>query len=159
MPIEIRLPQLGMGMHVGTVTVWYKKEGDSVEEGEPLAEVEAAKVTEDLPAPCSGVLERIVVAEGATAAVNEVLAVIVPGEEAPRAAEDHRAATEDGSTATFSETAARPEPPKTAASPRGEVTPRARRLAQELGVDLATVSGSGPDGRVTEEDVTWALDR
>jgi pyruvate dehydrogenase E2 component (dihydrolipoamide acetyltransferase) len=136
-PFEVRLPQFGMGMQEGTITRWYKGEGEMVTAGEPVAEVEAEKTTEDLPAPGSGVLKQILVPEGTTVAVNELLAVILN--------EDARGGAGAG--------AAAPTPAGPLAPP---VTPRARRLAKELGVALETVAGSGPGGRITEEDVTSA---
>ena len=75
---EIRLPQFGMGMQEGTIIAWFKREGDHVAAGEVVAEIEAEKVTEELVATGGGVLQRILVPEGDTAAVNELLAVIVP---------------------------------------------------------------------------------
>jgi pyruvate dehydrogenase E2 component (dihydrolipoamide acetyltransferase) len=138
-PFEVRLPQFGMGMQEGTITRWYKGEGDMVTAGEPVAEVEAEKTTEDLPAPGSGVLQQILVPEGATVAVNELLAVIL-NEDARRG---------EGAGMDAPTPAGRLPPPV-------PVTPRARRLAKELGVALETVPGSGPGGRITEEDVTSA---
>jgi pyruvate dehydrogenase E2 component (dihydrolipoamide acetyltransferase) len=125
-------------MQEATITRWYKHEGEFVTAGEPVAEVEAAKTTEDLAAPGSGVLEQVLVPEGATVAVNELLAVIL-GEDG----RGREATKSDGPT-----TARLPE------TPAGPVTPRARRLAKELGVALETVVGSGPGGRITEEDVS-----
>jgi pyruvate dehydrogenase E2 component (dihydrolipoamide acetyltransferase) len=136
-PFEVRLPQFGMGMQEGTITRWYKREGETVTAGEPVAEVEAAKTTEDLPAPGSGVLKQILVAEGVTVAVNELLAVILT---------DAAEGVEDGA----------PNGPTGGRPPGAPVTPRARRLAKELGVALETVVGSGPGGRITEEDVSSA---
>jgi pyruvate dehydrogenase E2 component (dihydrolipoamide acetyltransferase) len=115
-----------MGMQEATVTRWYKREGETVTAGEPVAEVEAEKTTEDLVAPGPGVLHQIVVPEGATVGVNELLAVILSDE------------AESGA----------------AAAPAVSVTPRARRLARELGIDLETIVGSGPGGRITEQDLT-----
>jgi pyruvate dehydrogenase E2 component (dihydrolipoamide acetyltransferase) len=126
-----------MGMQEGTITRWYKREGEVVTAGEPVAEVEAAKTTEDLPAPGSGVLKEILVPEGATVAVNELLAVILP-----EGAQDGKGANLDA-----------PAPARPVAAP---VTPRARRLAKALGVPLENVVGSGPGGRITEEDVASA---
>lgn len=76
--VEIRLPQFGMGMQAATIIHWYKAEGEAVEEGEALTEVEAPKATEEIPAPCSGVVDRILVAVGETVPVNELLALIAP---------------------------------------------------------------------------------
>ena len=156
---EIRLPQFGMGMREGTITAWFKREGDHVAAGEVVAEIEAEKVTEELVATGGGVLRRILVPEGATVAVNELLAVIVPvGAVEPDVAEEERAAVEDGRGAVAATDPAadrRAAAPVPAGSPR-QVTPRARRLAAELGIDLDSVVGTGPGGRVTEDDVTAA---
>jgi pyruvate dehydrogenase E2 component (dihydrolipoamide acetyltransferase) len=115
----------------GTVVQWFKVEGDTVTEGDPLAEIEASKTTEELAAPADGVLGRILVGPGETVPVHELLAVLdAPGEPAGAVAPS-------------------PGRPQVAVP----VTPRARRLASELGVDLAGVAGSGPGGRIDEEDV------
>lgn len=103
-----------------------------------------------------GVLQRILVPEGETAAVNELLALIVPA--GPDAAEDQRDATEKEprAVAAADPLPDRPAPAPAPAGPRQQVTPRARRLATDLGVDLDSVVGTGPGGRVTEDDVTAA---
>jgi pyruvate/2-oxoglutarate dehydrogenase complex dihydrolipoamide acyltransferase (E2) component len=81
---SVRLPQWGMGMQEGTILRWHKREGDDVEEDEPLCDVDAAKTEQALESPASGVLARILVAEGETVPVLTELAVIVePGEELP----------------------------------------------------------------------------
>ena len=170
---EIRLPQFGMGMQEGTIIAWFKREGDHVAAGEVVAEIEAEKVTEELVATGGGVLQRILVPEGETAAVNELLAVIGPASAVepdavePDAAEEERgaaaagergaaAAGERGAVAAMDPVASRRAAgPAAAGSPR-QVTPRARRLAAELGVDLDSVVGTGPGGRVTEDDVRAA---
>jgi pyruvate dehydrogenase E2 component (dihydrolipoamide acetyltransferase) len=82
MAIEVRLPQYGMGMQEGTIVQWFKQEGDRVEAGELLAEIEAEKATEELAAPGSGVLDQILVAEGTTVPVRELLALLDPGDAA-----------------------------------------------------------------------------
>ena len=159
---KIRLPQFGMGMQEGTIIAWFKREGDHVAAGEVVAEIEAEKVTEELVATGAGVLQRIVVPEGDTAAVNELLAVIVPaGAVEPDVAGEERvaaAAGEPGAVAADPVAGRRTAGPALAGSPR-QVTPRARRLAAELGIDVASVVGTGPGGRVTENDVTAAAAR
>jgi pyruvate dehydrogenase E2 component (dihydrolipoamide acetyltransferase) len=133
-PAEVRLPQAGMGMTDGTVLDWLKQVGDEVTKGECLAEVEAAKTTLEIEAPCDGVLARIVTPAGTLVPVREVMAVIaLPGE----------AASEGGVTE---------------AAVAVQVVPAARRLAREHGIDLAGVTGSGPGGRITEADVRSHLD-
>ena len=158
---EIRLPQYGMGMREGTITAWFKREGDHVAAGEVVAEIEAEKVTEELVAQGGGVLQRILVPEGETVAVNELLAVIVPvGAVEPDIAEDEPDVAEDApgaAAATDPVTERRTPLPTVAGGGSGrQITPRARRLAVELGIDLDSVVGTGPGGRVTEDDVAAA---
>ncbi len=158
---EIRLPQFGMGMQEGTIIAWFKREGDHVAAGDVVAEIEAEKVTEELVATGGGVLQRILVPEGDTVAVNELLAVIVPvGAVEPDAVEDERDVAEDerGAVAATDPVADRRAPVPVAAGdrPRRQITPRARRLAADLGIDVDSVVGTGPGGRVTEDDVAAA---
>ena len=158
---EIRLPQFGMGMREGTITAWFKREGDPVAAGEVVAEIEAEKVTEELVATGGGVLQRILVPEGDTVAVNELLAVIVPvGAVEPDVAAEERAAVDDerGAGAATDPVADRRAPvPAVGRGGSGrQITPRARRLAADLGIDIDSVAGTGPGGRVTEDDVTAA---
>lgn len=156
---EIRLPQFGMGMQEGTIITWFKRVGDHVAAGEVVAEIEAEKVTEELAATGTGVLQRILVAEGETVAVNELLAVIGPAGAAQLdAAEGERVGVEEDPRAVPAEDPLPDCPAITPAAPgsRPQVTPRARRLATDLGVDLDSVIGTGPGGRITEEDVTAA---
>ncbi len=133
MATEIVLPQWSMGMADGTIVRWLKQEGELVTEGEPLVEVEAAKVTSEVEAEVSGVLARILVAEGETVPVRTALCVIGTPDEA-RAGISTRV-------------------PPAASSPAVQVIPAARRLAKDHGVDLSQVKGSGPGGRITVEDV------
>ena len=158
---EIRLPQFGMGMQEGTIISWLKNEGDHVAAGDVVAEIEAEKVTEELVATGTGVLQRILVPEGETVAVNELLAVIGPAGAAGTDADEGRREPVDqerGAVAAQDRNADRPAPAPAATGSRSDrqVTPRARRLATELGVDLDSVVGTGPGGRVTEDDVTAA---
>ncbi|CAB5023612.1 MAG: 2-oxo acid dehydrogenase subunit E2 [Actinobacteria bacterium] len=154
MAIEIRLPQWGMGMLEGEILQWYKKEGDTVAEGEPLAEIEAAKVTADVVAPQAGVLHKIVVHEGKLVPVNELLAYMLGDGDDPNAVLVDSAASAAAAPATAGAAASVAGP---ATSPAGggsrNIVPRARMLAKELGVDLALVVGTGPGGRIGEDDV------
>jgi pyruvate dehydrogenase E2 component (dihydrolipoamide acetyltransferase) len=150
MSIEVLLPQFGMGMTDGTIISWLKAEGDAVAQGEILCEIEAAKTTVELEAPCDGVLAQILVGADVNVPVQTPIAVIATaGAEAPvreRTAEPAAASA----LSAAAEPAARPQ-----AAPGSDriIEPRARRLAGQLGVDLDQVSGTGPGGRVTEEDV------
>lgn len=155
MSTEIRLPQWGMGMIEGRILQWYKQEGDAVEADEPLAEIEAAKTTEDVVAPQAGVLERILVPAGTMVPVHQLLATLAPvgGEKAgAQQAPSPRAVV---TTPTAPATAPRPATAAGAATAggTGHVVPKARKLARELGVDLATVTGTGPGGRILPDDV------
>ena len=156
---EIRLPQFGMGMQEGTIIAWLKSEGDAVAAGDVVAEIEAEKVTEELVAQGTGVLQRILVPEGETVAVNELLAVIGPaGVAQPDTAERERVGVEDPPRAVPAEDPLPDCPAITPTAPgsRPQVTPRARRLATDLGVDLDSVVGTGPGGRITEGDIISA---
>ena len=169
---EIRLPQFGMGMQEGTIIAWRKREGDQVAAGEVVAEIEAEKVTEELVATDGGVLQRILVPEGETVAVNELLAIIGPAgavEEVGGRAMDSGPGSSPGQALRRNDErddGARPvedkrgsaaaDPVPAGAGSRRQVTPRARRLAADLDIDLDLVVGTGPGGRVTEGDVTEA---
>ena len=158
MPEEVRLPQAGMGMTDGTVLDWLKDVGDQVRAGECIAEVEAAKTTLEIEAPCDGVLARILTPAGTLVPVREVMALIaVPGEEVSADAEPSPASPALPAAPGPEPAAGVPAPP--AAGPPGgvQVVPAARRLAREHGVDLAEVAGSGPGGRITEADVAAHL--
>ena len=152
MASEIVLPQWGMEMQDGTIVRWLKQEGDTVAEGEPIVEVETAKLQTELESTASGVLSRIVAQEGQIVPIRGVLCVIAePGEavEAPAAP----------AAASAPETPAAPvrQAANGASAVRVQVVPAARRLARERGVDLAQVSGSGPSGRILLADVEAAL--
>ena len=146
----VRLPTWAMEMTDGTIAKWCKNVGDNVELGEPIAEVETDKITTNLESPYAGVLAQILVAEGMTVDVGEALAIITkPGEQlvqtqpGPAVAEAHRAPLNDRSAAS--------QPSRGV-----QVEPAAQRLARDRGVDLTTVIGTGPGGRITTEDVLTA---
>lgn len=137
MVTKVVMPKVSLTMKEGTVGKWYKKEGEAVEKGEPIVEIISEKATYDLEAPSSGILRKILVKEGVDASVNAVLAVITsPGE-------------------AFSETEILAEAPQTVEETEKRVlaSPSAKRLAREYEIDLSLVKGSGPEGRIVEEDV------
>lgn len=147
----IVMPKLGLTMTEGTVSKWLKKEGEAVQEGEPLFEVETDKLTNTIEATASGLLRKILVAEGVTVPVLDKVAVIAG------AGEDISALL--GTPAAAAAPAPAPAAPvQEARAPAGRViaSPKAKKLAKEMGIDLALVPGTGPGGRVTEEDVkSW----
>jgi pyruvate dehydrogenase E2 component (dihydrolipoamide acetyltransferase) len=147
------MPKMGMTMKVGKVSKWYKNEGDSVEKGETLFEVETEKITNKIEAPDSGLLFQVVVPAGETVPVGTILAVISQnGEQPPRIEGIQLGDVEEmqGAAATPQTAEATPEPQE---KKRVLSTPSARRLAKELGVDLSLVTGSGPKGKIKEADV------
>ncbi|MCH8235724.1 MAG: E3 binding domain-containing protein, partial [Chloroflexi bacterium] len=161
MPTNVLLPKWGMGMNDGTVVKWLKQEGDTVEEGDALCEIESAKVSSEVESPGAGTLARIVVPEGMTVDTGVLLAVILAaGEEATDLPEPLTDGTVSAPPSPSSapgtqapSAANRPPGFKEPAGGRHQVTPIARKIARELGVDLETVAGSGPGGRILEEDV------
>ncbi len=151
MAYEFRLPDLGEGLTEGEVARWLVREGDTVAEDDPLVEIQTDKTTVEIPSPASGTVLRILVGEGHVAPVGAVLVVIGDeGEQLLRPVEAPAvpAAAGDGPAQVA---VVAPEP-----VPAVRATPLVRRLAQELGVDLTTLSGTGPGGRVTEDDVRLA---
>jgi pyruvate dehydrogenase E2 component (dihydrolipoamide acetyltransferase) len=158
---EFPLPDIGEGVHEGEIVRWIVAEGATVAEDEPVVEVMTDKATVEIPAPVAGVLQSTLVAEGEVATVGDVIFVIALGDgggvAAPAAAPAPAAAAP---------VAAAPAPAAPAAAPAATIpadpnrkvlaAPATRRLAREMGVDLTTVIGSGPKGRVKPEDVRAA---
>jgi pyruvate dehydrogenase E2 component (dihydrolipoamide acetyltransferase) len=172
MATDVTLPRLGQGMESGVIVRWLKQEGDTVAKGEPLYELDTDKVTQEVEAEVDGVLQKIVVAEGEVE-VGATIAVIETNgaggaptaEEAP--AKEEEQADEPAPEAAPATEAAASEPEAgpendapTAAAAQGDgrlkASPLARRIARERGVDLATLTGTGPEGRILAEDVERA---
>jgi pyruvate dehydrogenase E2 component (dihydrolipoamide acetyltransferase) len=141
-----------MGMADGTILRWLKQEGDAVTEGEPLAEVEAAKVTSEVEAEVAGVVVRILVAEGETVPVRTPLCLIGTADEVVARAESSATSAESVPVVST------PVQPAASSPLQVQITPVARRMAQEHGIDLSRVRGSGPAGRIVVEDVQRAID-
>ena len=158
MATSIVMPQLGYDMREGTVVRWIKQEGDEVVANEVIAEIETDKAVVEFKPTTGGVLRRIVAGEGEAVPVGQLIAVIGDADEA---LPDDLAGPAPSTPAPAAEPAPAPAPAAApAAAPTGEVraSPIARRLARERGVDLATVAGSGPGGRIVEADVLAAAD-
>ena len=159
MATNIVMPQMGYDMREGTVVKWYKGEGEEVARGEVIADIETDKATVEFEAYTSGVLRRIIADEGVSIPVGELIAVIAGADEVldeiPTSSTDDPgdAATPVATTSQkqndIGETTA-PVPPQ---DTRLSASPIARRLAQEKNIDLAVVTGTGPGGRITEQDV------
>ena len=137
MPYEFKLPDLGEGLTEGEVARWLVQEGQEIAEDDPLVEIQTDKTTVEIPSPAAGKVARILVAEGEVVPVGTVLVVIGESpDEVPPSADDF----------------VRSE----AVAGKARATPLVRNIARQLGVDLDAVTGTGPDGRVTEEDVREA---
>jgi pyruvate dehydrogenase E2 component (dihydrolipoamide acetyltransferase) len=152
-------------MESGTIVRWLKAEGDTVEKGEPLYELDTEKVTQEVEADASGTVLKILAGEGEEIEVGKPIAVIgEEGEEAPEEAPEPKAeeaAEPAEAPAAEPEPAApaEPEPEPVARSEDGgrvKASPLARRIARERGIDLASLSGTGPEGRIVAEDVERA---
>src|SRR5215208_4713488 len=162
MATEIKLPRLGQGMESGTIVKWLKSEGESVEKGEPLYELDTDKVTQEVEADASGVLLKIAVEEGEVE-VGKTIAVIGRQGEEVSISENGASAPEPAHAV---EPAGPAEPAVSRARDSGPVpkeaggrikaSPLARRIAKERGIDLAALRGTGPDGRIVAEDVERA---
>src|SRR3954466_9144649 len=177
---EVKLPRLGQGMEAGTITKWLKSPGDKVEKGEPLFEIDTDKVTQEVESDYAGVLLKITLESG-EAPVGQTIAYIgKEGEQVAAADEPAESADteepEDGGAEASAEKPAKGEErvpdreegrraaaeaaervESSAAAPsnggRIKASPLARRIARERGIDLATLKGTGPDGRIVAEDV------
>ena len=164
MPIEILMPALSPTMEEGTLSKWLVKEGDTVSSGDLLAEIETDKATMEFEAVDEGVIGKIMIAEGTEGVkVNAVIAVLLEdGESAGDISAS--AATPAAATAPLAEAAApavvtpTPAPAAPAAKDGNRVfaSPLARRIAADKGVDLTTMTGSGPRGRIVKADVEGA---
>jgi len=154
MPTTIQMPKLGHTMTEGTVLHWHKRAGDTVAQGDPILTVETDKAEVEVEAPTSGVLARLSAGEGEVVQVGGELAVIaLSGESIPIEGAPKPAAPVPS--------LAVPPPPNTRTTTleragRVLASPRAKRIAAEAGIDLAGISGSGPDGMITEDDVRRA---
>ena len=134
MAYELKLPDLGEGLTEGEIARWLVAEGQDVAEDDPLVEIQTDKTTVEIPSPAAGKVTQILVEEGKVVPVGTVL-VVIGGDGAP---------------------VRKPEAPTQTAPSKARVTPLVRKIAQELRVDVDALTGSGPQGRITEDDVRAA---
>ena len=186
MATEVTMPQMGADMTEGTLVKWVKQVGDQVNRGEVLAEIETDKATVELEAFESGVLKKLVVEEGETVPVGQVIAILgaadeqvegetprQPAAETPaRRGHGEASARQNAGTTTAQREEAPPPAPETeqmhvnitpgpggagadgaSGGGRLRVSPVARRIVEDVGLDLARVTGTGPDGRILRRDV------
>ena len=154
---EVKLPRLGQGMESGTIVKWLKHEGDRVEKGEPLYELDTDKVTQEVEADFSGVLLKIAVEEGEVPVGGTIAVIGEEGEDAPEIEEPAGApapvaASEPAPQAVEGAVEA-PLQAVQADGGRVKASPLARRIARERGIELAALTGTGPEGRIVAEDV------
>lgn len=163
--IEVIMPRLSQTMEEGTIVYWLKEEGEAVEAGEPLLEVESDKASIEVEAPADGVLGKVLYLEGEAIPVATVIAYLLePGEQPPEewpvpeideGTSEPAAADEHDLRDPVQPSAAH----ATEAEGPAKASPRARRLAQSQGVDLLEVKGTGPRGRIIEKDVERFVER
>jgi pyruvate dehydrogenase E2 component (dihydrolipoamide acetyltransferase) len=171
MATEIKLPRLGQGMESGTIVKWLKNEGDAVEKGEPLYELDTDKVTQEVESDAGGVLLKIAIREGEVPVGQTVAVIGEQGEEvsideprdggAPASAEKpaeapQREPERERGREASAEIEVSGSEPQTRVDGRIKASPLARRIARERGIDLAQLSGTGPEGRIVAEDVERA---
>ena len=165
MAVEVVMPKFGLTMTEGTIQQWFKSEGDPIKTGEALFEVETEKVLYEVEAPADGTVAKLLYALEAVVGVGLPIAIIAEaGEDIAEIAAQYAAAA--AAPAAAAATATEPVPVAASAAPpapkekrgRVPVTPAARKLAKEHSIDLALMTGTGPRGRITREDVQKIID-
>ena len=156
---EVKLPRLGQGMEAGTITKWLKAPGDTVEKGEPLFEIDTDKVTQEVESDYAGVLLKITLESG-EAPVGQTIAYIgKEGEEVAEAAAPAPTPEPQAAAPAPEPDSAKPNqirevaPASASNGGRIKASPLARRIARERGIELSSLQGTGPDGRIVAEDV------
>ncbi len=166
MAIEIKVPPLGESLVDAVVGQWLKSEGEEISRGETILELETDKVNLDVTAEDDGVLGTIQKQEGDTVTVGEVLGLIEAGggngakpaaAEAPAEEKPAEAKQEPAATAPATQPEAAPAPEPSGEDQGGRAAPAVRRMAEEHGIDLAQVAGTGPGGRITRDDIVGYL--
>lgn len=178
MPIEVTMPRLSDTMEVGTVVKWNVKEGQAVKTGDEIADIETDKATMPLQSFDDGVVAKLAVPEGQTVKVGQVILVLAgagesidsaksaPTAAVPSARQAANATAPNPSKAGHFSSTQPPRPPTAEAGgsepvsePRGRIfaSPLARKIAEESGIDLASIEGTGPSGRITRKDVETAI--
>ncbi len=158
MAFSVVMPALEMAQETGKLIAWRKQEGDSVTKGEPLLEIETDKAVVEVEAPADGILAGIKASAGADIPVGQTIAwIVAPGEAPPVESESPAPAARAGSHAKTELPQSAPPPARSSVPASGaRISPKARRLAKELGVDLASVNGSGPGGEILASDIQAA---
>jgi pyruvate dehydrogenase E2 component (dihydrolipoamide acetyltransferase) len=163
MATRIDMPQLGLTMEKGTILQWLKTEGGTVEKGQPVVLIQTEKVEYEVESPAAGTLLKVVAAEGAEIPVGGLMAVLgQPGEDVSALLVGVPAAAPQV-TPSPAAPAPSPQPPTPAAAParapgeRVKISPAAKKLAQDHGIDIGGLTSTGPEGRIVREDVERAI--
>lgn len=168
MATKVTMPQMGFDMTEGKVARWLKKIGDAVKQGDPVVEIETDKVNIEAEAQGDGVLREVIVSEGATVPVGALIGIIgAPDEDLTAIKAEAGLIAESASDGPTASKSAAPAPPIASAAPttapasegdgRIKASPLARRIAQEKGLNLASLNGTGPGGRIVKRDIDAAL--
>ena len=159
MAISVVMPALEMAQETGKLLAWRKKEGERVTKGEPLLEIETDKAVVEVEAPGDGILAGITAEVGAVIPVGETIAWLVgPGEKPPAKTAAPAPAARASSSHERASAAAAVQATEQRVGAAPQISPKARRLAKELGVDIGPIRGTGPDGTITSEDIQRAAD-
>ncbi|MGB7132622.1 MAG: 2-oxo acid dehydrogenase subunit E2, partial [Candidatus Sulfotelmatobacter sp.] len=160
MAFSVVMPALEMAQETGKLIAWRKKEGERVTKGEPLLEIETDKAVMEIEAPADGVLAGISGAVGADIPVGQVIAwIVAPGEQPPAAGDSASAAPAARAKTESHAASVAPVMPQSSGAGSERISPKARRLAKELRVDIASLRGSGPGGEILASDVQAAAAR
>ena len=161
MAFSVVMPALEMAQETGKLLAWRKKEGDHVSKGEPLLEIETDKAVVEVEAPADGILAGVKASEGADIPVGQTIAwIVAPGETVPTETEPAAPAARASSQSKIEQ----PQAARCSSTARShqhqaaKISPKARRLAKELGVDIASVRGSGSGGEILASDIQAAAD-
>jgi pyruvate dehydrogenase E2 component (dihydrolipoamide acetyltransferase) len=161
MALSVVMPALEMAQETGKLLAWLKKEGDTIVKGEPLLEIETDKAVFELEAPGDGVLAGVISNAGDVVPVGRTIAwIVAPGEQPPvesePAAPSARAVTEPARPSPVAATVTAGPAGESASAGGPRISPKARRMAEQLGVDIAKIRGTGPGGAISSEDIVAA---
>ena len=155
MAVEVVMPKLGMAMKEGIVSIWNKGVGDPVEKGEPIASVSSEKIEIDVEAPAEGTVLKIAVPEGEGVPPGTVICYIgIPGEEVAAGLAVETAPKPEMETEIPANE--KTEPISKMKTARVKISPVARKIAEAANLDIETIKGTGPGGRITKEDIEEA---